>query len=185
MEAARHLWDYKEERINGKVYLMSPSGSFFHGAVNGNIYSILKRHLKNSLCYASVENLDLLIDDDYLQPDIMLICDRRSIKKNGYRGVPRFVVETLSPSTAKRDRTEKKDIYERIGVDEYWIVSPIERSIEIYYLEDGRYILQEVATLLDADDKDYNGDTVIALRSNPEITFVLAEIFEGLDDIGE
>ena len=185
MEAAGQLWDYKEERINGKVYLMPKAGTFFHGAINGNIFRILADQLNKSLCYASIENLDLLIDDDYLQPDIMLICDRRSIKKNGYRGVPRFVVETLSPSTAKRDRTEKKDIYERIGVDEYWIVSPSEESIEIYYLEDGRYILHEVVTLLDADDKDYNGDTVIALRSNPEITFVLAEIFEGLHDIGE
>lgn len=33
-------------------------------------------------------------------------------------------METLSPSTAKRDRTDKKDAYERAGVEEYWIVSP-------------------------------------------------------------
>ena len=36
-----------------------------------------------------------------------------------------------------RDMTVKKDIYESCGVEEYWIVSPKERAVQIYYLEDG------------------------------------------------
>ncbi len=47
-------------------------------------------------------------NDDYLFPDIMMICDRKHLKGGSYSGVPKFIAETLSPSTAKRDRAEKK-----------------------------------------------------------------------------
>ncbi len=46
-----------------------------------------------------------------------LICDRKYLKGGSCSGVPKFIVETLSPSTAKRDKTEKKDIYEKAGVE--------------------------------------------------------------------
>lgn len=60
----------------------------------------------------SIENLDLKYhpdeNDDYVCPDIMVICDRKHLKGGTYSGIPKFIVETLSPSTAKRDKTEKK-----------------------------------------------------------------------------
>ncbi len=65
------------------------------------------------------------------------------LKGGSYSGVPKFIVETLSPSTARRDRSEKKEIYEKAGVEEYWIVEPQGKSVEIYYSEDGKYILEE------------------------------------------
>lgn len=61
-------------------------------------------------------------------------CDHNQLKGDTYSGVPRFIAETLNPSTAKRDRTEKMSIYETAGVEEYWIVSP-QGTLEIYYLE--------------------------------------------------
>ena len=45
--------------------------------------------------------------------------------------VPDLVVEVLSPSTARRDRGPKRDIYERNGVREYWLVDPRRREITI------------------------------------------------------
>lgn len=50
-------------------------------------------------------------------------------KGSVYTGVPRFIVETLSPATALNDKTIKKDIYQNAGVSEYWIVSPKERAV--------------------------------------------------------
>ncbi len=136
----------KQEKINGIVYDMSPSPGFRHGIVNGNIFASVKAGLKNSLCLAFMENLDFMYhpeeNDDYLVPDIMIVCDRSQLKGGGYRGIPKFIAETLSPSTAKKDKTEKKDIYENAGVREYWIVSP-QGSLEIYYLENERYVLAE------------------------------------------
>lgn len=176
----------KDEKINGVVYAMSPAPGFKHGIINGNIYAIIKQGLKNSLCLAFIENLDFKYhpdeNDDYLCPDIMVICDRKYLKGGAYSGIPKFVAETLSPSTAKRDKGEKKDIYEKAGVEEYWIVAPHGKSVEIYYLQDGRYILEQSYILQDdGEEEDYNADTEIRLRGFPHIKMKLSEIFEGIE----
>jgi Uma2 family endonuclease len=48
--------------------------------------------------------------------------------------VPNILVEILSPTTQRKDRTEKKAIYEHNGVDEYWIVDPPHRSVTVFHL---------------------------------------------------
>lgn len=86
-------------------------------------------------------------------------------------------METLSPSTMKRDRGIKKDVYERCGVSEYWIVSPREQSLEIYYLKDGKYEIQE-AYALEEDEKveEYNANLPVTLREFP-ISMTLSDFF--------
>ena len=176
--------DYtKTEKINGVIYNMSPSDGFKHGQINGNIYHSLRQQLKNSVCLVSVENLDLyLSDDEYVIPDVMLICDRNQIKKDKYHGVPRFIAETLSPATALKDKTIKKEKYAQLGVDEYWIISPKERSVEVYYLEKTEYKLVEVFILEDDEaDEHYNADAVLMLRAMPTVSIQLQEIFENIE----
>ena len=174
----------KDEKINGVIYDMSPSPDFKHGIINSNIHTTIKNGLKNSLCLVFMENLDFKyhpdINDDYLCPDIMIVCDRKYLKGGAYYGVPKFIAETLSHSTAKRDKAEKKDIYEKAGVEEYWIVSP-QGSVEIYYLQDGRYVLEQNYMLQsDKEDEDYNAEQEICLKAFPHIKMTLGEIFEGL-----
>ena len=66
-------------------------------------------------------------------------------------------------------------------MEEYWIVSP-QRSVEIYYLQNGKYVLEQNYMLQDdKEDEEYNGDTEISLRAFPHIKMTLGEIFEGLD----
>lgn len=173
----------KQEIINGKIYDMSPSADYRHGIVNGNIHAKLKLSLKNSLCLVFIENLDFKYaeNDDYLIPDVMIVCDRKNLKGGSYSGVPKFIVETLSPATAIRDRTIKKDIYEMSGVEEYWIISPKEKAVEIYHLDDGKYKL--VHNYILDDDKDseyYNAEQEITLKAFP-VTMKLEELFEGID----
>ena len=174
----------KDEKINGVIYDMSPAPGYQHGIINGNIYTVIKQGLKKSICLVSMENLDFRFhpeeNDDYVCPDIMVICDRKHLKGGAYSGVPKFIVETLSPSTAKRDKSEKKDIYEKAGVEEYWIVAPQGKSVEIYYLEDGKYVLEQSYILQDdKEDEHYNAETVICLKDFPHIKMTLEDIFEG------
>lgn len=176
----------KDEKINGVVFDMSPSPDYRHGIVDSNIHTIIKRGLKDSVCLVSIENLDYKYhpgeNDDYVCPDIMVICDRKNLKGGSYSGVPKFIVETLSPSTAKKDRTVKKDIYEESGVEEYWIVSP-QGLIEIYYLNDGKYTLEESYMLQgDKEGEYYNAETEIRLRAFPHIKMTLGDIFEGIEE---
>lgn len=170
----------RDEKIDGKIYNMSPAPSFQHSVVNGRIFSKISNGLKDSLCLVFMENIDYKYskeNDDYLEPDIIICCDRKEIKGNSYYGTPKFVAETLSPSTVKRDRGIKKDIYEASGVEEYWIVSPIERAVEIYYLRDGKYEIEESYILDDdASSEHYNLKQEITLRAFP-ITMTLEDIF--------
>ena len=176
----------KDEKIDGVIYDMSPSPNYQHGIVNSNIHTIIKQGLKNSICLVSIENLDFKYhpdkNDDYLCPDIMIICDRKHLKGGAYSGTPKFIAETLSPSTAKRDRAEKKDIYENAGVEEYWIVLPQGKSVEIYYLTEGKYVLAHSYILQDdEEEKHYNAKTEISLKGFPHITMKLEDIFEGME----
>lgn len=175
----------KDEKIDGVVYGMSPSPGYGHFVISGNIYSIIRQGLKGSICAVSIENLDFMyhpqVNDDYLCPDIMILCDRKQVKGGAYWGRPKFIAEILSHSTAKRDRVVKKDIYEEAGVDEYWIVSP-RGTLEVYYLQDGKYMLEQYYMLQhNQEEDDYNADEEICLRAFPHIKMTLGEIFEGLE----
>ena len=63
---------------------------------------------------------------------------------------PALIFEILSPSTAEQDRRTKYSIYEREGVSYYCIVDPENKAIEIYRLDDERYVKQ-----LDAVDERF------------------------------
>ncbi|WP_411830076.1 Uma2 family endonuclease [Metasolibacillus meyeri] len=65
----------------------------------------------------------------------MIICNQDIIKRDGIYGAPDLVVEVLSPSTARRDKGEKKALYEKHGVKEYWIISPDEKSYRSLFIE--------------------------------------------------
>ena len=178
--------DVKQEKINEKVYNMSPSADFKHGIVNLNLYKYLSLALRNTLCLVFAENLDWVFDkekDDYVIPDVMILCDRKNIKKGSYFGIPKFIAETISPSTALKDKTIKKEVYEKFGVLEYWIIDVRSLSIEIYHLINGKYQLINIYTLIDdADDQEYNKETVINLFSFPNINLTLSQIFENVKE---
>ena len=137
----------REELIGGNVVMMSPA-SAEHVYTAGSIYNIFKNYLKGKNCIPFSDGLLVhLTDENKFVPDMMVVCDRSKIKSDGVHGAPDLVVEVLSPSTAKDDRTRKKEIYEACGVPEYWLVSPTDKSIEVYLLESGKYILHDVYTV--------------------------------------
>lgn len=175
----------KQEKVNGIIYNMSPAPNFKHSIINGNIYRMIANGLQDSLCLVFMENLDFHfhpdINDDYYCPDIMIICDRKHLKGSSYSGTPKFIMETSSPSTAKKDRSEKKDAYEQSGIEEYWVISP-NGNLEIFYLNDNQYILEQKYILQnDPEEEDYNADTEICLRAFPHIKMTLEDIFRNVN----
>ena len=54
-------------------------------------------------------------------------------------GAPTMIIEVLSPSTALKDFNEKFNLYQRYGVQEYWIVDPGNRTVHVYALQEGIY----------------------------------------------
>lgn len=172
----------RDELLNGKVFLMS-SPSVNHNRVAFHIATAFQNHLKGKNCEAFADGTDVFLDKDRVIPDVMIVCNKEIIKKDGIHGAPDLVVEVLSPSTAKNDRGYKKDLYERTGVKEYWIADANLRSIESYLLNDGKYCLHEIYRLPDDNmtdtEKECCKDTVVVSLYD-DFTIPLQEIFFNL-----
>ena len=137
--------DYRSELINGKIIMMSPRPVFNPVTVASNIYRIFANYLKGKSCTPFDDGFDLyLTEKDHFVPDAMVVCDPDKIHNDGVHGAPDLVVEVLSPSTAKRDKTYKKQVYEQCGVQEYWIVDVDSKRLEQYLLQEGQLQLVEV-----------------------------------------
>jgi len=77
--------------------------------------------------------------DMVLQPDLMIVCDQSKVDRHGVHGAPDLVIEILSNSSRRLDRLTKLNLYQRAGVQEYWIVDPTIRIVSVYTLKDGAY----------------------------------------------
>ena len=128
------------ETIDGREVAMSPRPATTHARIAGNIHGIFWRFLKGKRCEVYMETDVFLDEKNNFVPDVLIVCDKNKIKANGIYGAPDLVVEVLSPSTMTRDRGIKKDVYEKAGVREYWIVDPVSQSIEVYHLKEGRLV---------------------------------------------
>jgi len=76
-----------------------------------------------------------------LDPDVMVICDdfKDNHSSTGFKVVPRLIVEVLSPSMGTNDLTWKKDVYEAVGVQKYWIINKDKKQIIRFNLKDNKY----------------------------------------------
>ena len=134
----------REEIISGRVVMMA-TPTLNHNFIVGNVYRIFGNYLHGKRCTPFADNTSLfLTDKERYIPDMMIVCNPDKLKADGVHGAPDLVVEVLSPGTGRYDKGHKKDVYEKHGVREYWIISPEERLIEQYVLEDGRFVLRDV-----------------------------------------
>ena len=155
-----YLTNPQYEFIEG-VKVMPPSGTSSHSTTIGNLYGIFWTYLwENDRGRVFHDSLDVHFPDgNVLQPDLKVVLDQSIVKPNStIYGVPDLCVEVLSKSTAKRDISVKKDIYERNGVREYWIIDPRNKNITVYHLIEGKYVLDDVYTVYSPEEWDELSD---------------------------
>lgn len=128
------------EIIEGIPYAMTPAPSSDHQRIVLELSTQVTLWLRGQKCEAFVSPIDVILanpeDADenittIVQPDLIVVCDRKKIVKRGIRGAPDFVLEVLSPSTASHDQITKAALYEKHGVKEFWVVDPAERLVTI------------------------------------------------------
>ena len=134
------------ELVNERIVMTPPAG-WGHGEIEARVIRILgdfvERHSLGRV-FGSSTGYDLP-SGDTLDPDASFISHERWAKGLQVRRgqflkiVPTLVVEILSPATARRDRTEKKRLYEMNGVEEYWLVDPDRREVTVFHLVEGQY----------------------------------------------
>ncbi len=134
------------EVINGEL-VMAPAPSTGHQDVSGNLFFELKKFVeenKRGKIYSAPIDV-VLSDHNVVQPDILFISNERKqiITEKNISGAPDLIIEIVSPSSGYYDLIEKKEIYERFGVKEYWIVDPKKHWLEIYFNDNGKFRLAQ------------------------------------------
>lgn len=124
------------EAVGGELYV-TPPPSFHHQEISMRLGVALYRMLQepgHGVVVAGPVGVEFPDTEEGVQPDLVFISQARSgiIRRGWIRGVPDLVVEILSPTTARRDRGAKLDLYRRQGVPEYWIVDPDARSVAVW-----------------------------------------------------
>lgn len=132
--------DRRVELIDGIIYDMT-APSVIHQCIIGEIFARLRNHIRKNhgKCLAMMAPTDVRLDMDdatMVQPDILVVCNRKQIDSHRLEGAPDFVVEVLSPSTRKKDYLIKLPKYAQAGTAEYWIVDPDKKKIIVYLLKD-------------------------------------------------
>ncbi|MDA3941322.1 MAG: Uma2 family endonuclease [Spirochaetia bacterium] len=136
--------DERWELIDGVAYNMSPAPTSRHQLISGRLFSALFNFLAKKSCGVFSAPFDVMLPvfpldnedkiNTVVQPDLSVICDTSKIIDSGCLGAPDLIVEILSPSTSKKDLSEKFYLYERVGVKEYWIVDPGNKYIRVFHL---------------------------------------------------
>jgi len=148
----------RRELIDGELFV-TPSPYIPHQRLVGRFVLSLGAHLEAHPDQGEVfaAPLDVIMTPhDVVEPDLLVVLgDQRTILTEKHvRGAPAILIEVLSKGTRKRDLTIKRQLFDREGVREYWIVDPERNSVAIYRrAADGTMPL---ATTLEAG----NGETL-------------------------
>lgn len=135
------------ELLNGRIYMSPPAGGP-HGTVQGNLSRIISSHVHEQRAgrvFGSSTGYHLP-SNDVVEPDVAFVAQSRvaampQMKPGKYlQVVPDLAVEILSLSDPQRDLEEKREIYRRNGVREYWIADPLAKTLLILRLESERYV---------------------------------------------
>jgi Uma2 family endonuclease len=131
---------HRHEAIEGELYV-TPAPSLRHQRISMRLTLVLHQLLADpghgELFYAPT-GVEFPVTEEGVQPDLVFVStERRGIISAAWiRGAPDLVVEILSRTTAHRDRGVKLKLYERQGVEQYWIVDPDARVVEVWTFGD-------------------------------------------------
>ncbi|MBI2072989.1 MAG: Uma2 family endonuclease [Gemmatimonadetes bacterium] len=129
------------EAIGGELYV-SPPPQPPHEWVSMNLVDALLQllvHPGHGRVFTAPVGVEFLDTEEGIQPDILFVVKDRLpiVTEDGIRGAPDLVIEIISPSTARRDRTVKRHLYQRQGVAEYWIVDLDAKQVEVWRVAAG------------------------------------------------
>ena len=146
MEVYKNLPEGTLAELIDNVIYMSPSPVYNHQEVLLEIATQLKQALSvTGKVITAPFDIYLNETSNAVQPDIVVIlnANKGDLIPTGYfHGVPDVIVEILSPGNKEYDLVKKKELYERFGVKEYWIVDPQTKETLGYLLKDSQYVKQ-------------------------------------------
>lgn len=146
---AEDIWDTPEdgnryEVIDGQLYVTPPPVER-HQRGLGGLFLVVAQHVaEHELGRVYVAPLGVVLTEhDGVQPDLVYVSNERAeiISERGIEGAPDLVVEVLSSSTRARDRSVKMARYAAADIPHYWLLDPVNLTLEAYRLGEQAYEL--------------------------------------------
>jgi Uma2 family endonuclease len=164
--------EFPEKNENGKrtelirgIVIEKMSKSPLHTSIGSALYEILQPQVPSDFWLRKEEPLTLR--DSEPEPDISLVRGRRATFSTHHPSTAALVIEVAVTSAAE-DRS-LASLYAEAGVEEYWIVLPAKRRVEIHRQpEGGTY--RNCTTV--------EGDATLECAAVPGVRVRLAELFD-------
>jgi len=158
----------RAELIDGRMYMMAPPNTI-HQRISYSFARKISDHIdKNGgNCEVFLAPFSVFLNDDdqnYVEPDISVICDKNKLDERGYNGAPDWVVEVTSPSNPQNDYGIKLFKYRTAGVREYWIVNPQKKSVTVFDFEK------------DEKSNQYNFDDIIPACIYKDLNICISDL---------
>lgn len=132
----------RHELIDGERY-MTPAPSTAHQRLVVRFSIALGTFLdRRKVGQLFVAPTDVVLSNlDIVQPDLVFVSSARTsiITAKNIQGAPDLLIEILSETTRKTDEIIKRKLYERYGVQEYWIVDPELETVKVYWMTSEGY----------------------------------------------
>ena len=173
-------WPEQEhwELINGIPYNMTPAPSTQHQKIVTTLIALFYNALKDSPCQVFGAPFEVRLPEQennrediftVVQPDLAIICDRNKLDSRGCLGSPDLIIEVTSPSTLRKDIKEKFYLYEKAGVNQYWMIYPEQKTVVVFCLDkEGKYGRPDI----------YCETDIIQAATDKSISIDLSEIFQ-------
>ncbi|EHQ89354.1 Uma2 family endonuclease [Desulfosporosinus youngiae] len=175
-------WSEEEqwELINGIPYNMTPAPSTQHQKIVTVLIAQFYNALKDSPCQVFAAPFDVRLpeqqgkssDDIFtvVQPDLAIICDRNKLDNRGCVGSPDLIIEVTSPSSLRKDIKDKFYLYEKAGVNQYWIIYPEQKTVVVFALDkkEGRFGRPDI----------YCETDILRTETDKSIHIDLSEVFQ-------
>jgi Uma2 family endonuclease len=133
--------DLKAELIGGVLVVSTPA-SVRHEQLQGFLLTLLRAYVEaHNLGMVLGSRTPMRLKDEYFEPDILFVA-RDRLERLGevfLDGPADLVIEIVSPDLRALDRVIKRQVYEKHGVREYWLVDPERHSATFYLLEKDRF----------------------------------------------
>lgn len=160
----------RAELIDGTMHMMAPP-STLHQIITGEMYATIRNYIKShgGSCKAYISPFAVFLNEDdqnYLEPDVSVVCSPDKIDEKGCHGAPDWIIEVISPATQSKDYGIKLFKYRMSGVQEYWIINPLKEIVNVYDFKSN------------AQTGLYGFDDEIPVSIYPDLTIKISDLLE-------
>lgn len=143
MDVFKMLPDATRAEVNENKLYIQPIPTSIHQEVSMALSIEIGGYIRDNKLGKFFATIDVYLDEENaFHPDLVFVKieNRDIIHENGrILGAPDLVIEILSPSNREYDLVNKKEIYERCAVNEYWVVDPGTKDAFGFLLEEEHY----------------------------------------------